>query len=58
MPIPKKIDPAAQYEVALLRPVTVGKRVLVPRLTHTVKGSVLEVIKEDVRDASLVKAAN
>ena len=58
MALPKKIDPEAQYAITLSAPVTVGKRVLVPRLSHTVKGKVIETIKESVSDAKLVEAAS
>lgn len=51
MPIPKKIDPNAQYEVTLSAPITIGKRVLAPRFKHTIKGSVLEANRDAVIDA-------
>lgn len=56
MAMPKKIDPDAQYRVTLTEPVTVGRRVLKPRLEHTVSGKILEQIKDTVID--VFKAAD
>lgn len=54
MPIPKKIDPKAQYEVTLTDVIVVGKQRLLPRpdLKHTIKGSVLEANLDKVSDAA------
>jgi hypothetical protein len=54
LPIPKKIDPKAQYRVTLTDVVMVGKTRLLPRpdLQHTIKGSVLEANLDKVSDAA------
>lgn len=54
MPIPKKIDPKAQYQVTLTDVIVVGKQRLLPRpdLRHTIKGSVLEANLDKVSDAT------
>lgn len=54
MPIPKKIDPKAQYAVTLTDVIVVGKQRLLPRpdLKHTIKGAVLEANLEKVSDAT------
>jgi hypothetical protein len=56
LPIPKKIDPQAQYRVTLTDVVMVGKTRLLPRpdLQHTIKGSVLEANLDKVSDAAKV----
>ena len=56
MPMPKKIDPAAQHRVTLKEPVPLGRRTLAPRLEHTVSGKLLEQIKDSVIDVD--KAAD
>ena len=50
MALPTKIDDQAQYEITLAAPVTVGRRMLQPRLQHVVSGKVLKQIKDDVID--------
>lgn len=53
---PKTIKDDAQYKVTLTGPVPVGRRVLVPRLQHTIKGSVLKAIDDaKIGSAELVK---
>lgn len=45
-------DPEKMYEIKLLRPVKVGRTWLLPSQRNTVKGKVLEEIKDDVSDAT------
>ena len=57
MPVPKNIDPDAQYDVVLSDVVVVGKMRMLPRpdLTHRMLGSVLEANRDKVSDAKLAQ---